>query len=203
VAIADLDTLAFKAINGLGFAPLDGLFVLVSTPQFGLASAALLAAWFAWRKRWDAAWILLAGVLAVVLADSVGARLIKPLFGRTRPCFALPRESVRLLVTMWPTPSMPSLHAANNMAAALVAFLGERKTGWVVFPLALVVSLSRIGVGVHWPTDVLAGLVWGAVAALCAWLLAQLARRGWRRLRGERKAPPAESPSTAQRASPP
>lgn len=183
MSVADVDTAVFKAVNGLAFMPLDVAWVTVSSLQFGLSAAALVALYFAWRKRWDAVWIILAGVVAVALCDAVGARLIKPMFGRVRPCFALPPESVRLLVKMGPTNSMPSLHAANNMAVAIVAFLGERRTGWVLFPLAVFVALSRIGVGVHWPTDLLGGFLWGAFCAAVAWGVSRLALRGWRRLR--------------------
>ena len=182
MSLLELDAAIFKAVNGLGFAPLDALFVLVSTPEFGLGTAALLSLYFAWKRKWDAVWIVAAGIVAVALCDSVGARVLKPFFGRVRPCFALPAGSVRQLVPISASGSMPSLHAANNMAAALVAFLAERRTGFVLFPVALLVGLSRIGVGVHWPSDVLAGAVWGAIAAGFGWGAAQLARAGWKRM---------------------
>lgn len=183
MSVADVDTAVFKAVNGLAFTPLDVAWVTASSLQFGLSAAALVALYFAWRKRWDAVWVVLAGVVAVAVCDAVGARLIKPMFGRVRPCFALPPESVRLLVKMGPSNSMPSLHAANNLAVAIVAFLGERRTGWVLFPLALFVALSRLGVGVHWPTDLLVGFAWGALCAAIGWGASRLAQAGWRRLR--------------------
>jgi undecaprenyl-diphosphatase len=183
VTVADFDTAGFKAINGLGFAPLDAAWIMASTLEFGLTAAGLVTLYFAWRKRWDAVWIILAGVLAVALCDAVGARLIKPMFGRVRPCFALPPGTFRLLVHMGPTNSMPSLHAANNMTVALVALLGERRTGWVLIPLAIFVAISRIGVGVHWPTDLLGGFLWGALCAALAWGLSRLALFGWQKVR--------------------
>ncbi|MBI5545756.1 MAG: phosphatase PAP2 family protein [Deltaproteobacteria bacterium] len=184
MSLPALDIAVFHAVNGLGFAPLDALFVTVSMPQFGLATAGLIAAYFAWRKRWDAVWIILAGIVAVALCDLVGARVLKPLFARARPCFALPPETVRLLVPISASSgSMPSLHAANNAAAALVAFLGQRRTGWVLFPLAMLVALSRVGLGVHYPSDLLAGFLWGALCAIAGWGVALLAQKGWRKLR--------------------
>jgi undecaprenyl-diphosphatase len=191
MSLQELDVSAFKAVNGLGLAPLDWLFVLVSMPEFGLAVAGLLAAYFAWRRKWEAVGIILAGIAAVALCDSVGARLLKPFFGRVRPCFALPKEAVRQLVPIAPSGSMPSLHAANNMAAAMVAFLAERRTGWVLFPLAGFVSLSRVGVGVHWPGDLLGGLLWGALCAAIAWGLWFALRRRWLRRRAAAPAEPA------------
>jgi undecaprenyl-diphosphatase len=177
VNLADLDTAIFRAVNGLRIGPLDALFVVVSTPEFGLGSAALLAAWFLWTKRWRGLGIVLAGVLAVALCDLVGARVIKPLFGRVRPCFALPPDMVRLLVPIGRSNSLPSLHAANNFAAALVASYGDRRAGWLLLPLAALVSLSRVGLGVHWPSDLLAGALWGAICAAVGCGALWLARR--------------------------
>ena len=191
MSLEQVDLAVFRAINGLGFAPLDWLFMVVSTPEFGLTAAALISLWFAWKKKWEAVWIVLAGVAAVVLCDAAGARLLKPLFHRVRPCFALPRESVRLLVQIAPSGSMPSLHAANNAAAALVAFFAERRTAFALFPLAVLVALSRVCLGVHWPTDLLAGFVWGALAALAGWFVARGVRWLFFRARGKSEPAPA------------
>lgn len=186
-----LDLAVFKAINGLALAPLDELFRVASSLEFGLGTAALIALYFARRRRWDAVWFILAFVAAIALCDAVGARVLKPLFGRVRPCYALPPESVRLLIPIANSGSMPSLHTANNFAGALVAFLFERRTGYVLFPVAALVALSRVGLGVHWPTDLLAGILWGALAAAAGWGVARLLESGWRRRRGPAPAPDA------------
>ena len=58
--------------------------------------------------------------------------------------------------------SMPSAHAANWFAATMVLFLFYRRSLWVMLPLALAVSFSRLYNGVHYPSDVLAGALVGA-----------------------------------------
>ena len=58
--------------------------------------------------------------------------------------------------------SMPSSHAANWFAATMVLFLFYRKSLWIMLPLASGVAFSRIYNGVHYPSDVLAGVLVGA-----------------------------------------
>ena len=64
--------------------------------------------------------------------------------------------------------SMPSSHAANMFAATMVLFLFYRKSLWLMLPLALGVSFSRVYNGVHYPSDVFAGAIIGAGYAAAA-----------------------------------
>ena len=64
--------------------------------------------------------------------------------------------------------SMPSAHAANCFAATMVLFLFYRRSLWLMLPLALAVSFSRVYNGVHYPSDVLAGAIIGAGYAAAA-----------------------------------
>ncbi len=176
-ALADFhgafDEALFRGLNGLGSPLLDALFVLASSQVFGVVVLALVAiALLAYFKR-GAAYGLVPVGLAVLVTDQLGHRVLKPFFGRMRPCFALPKEQVRLLVEVSNVGSLPSLHAANAFAVATVVTLLVPRGGWVAMPIASLVALSRVGVGVHWPTDILAGAVFGALVGVASVELTQ------------------------------
>jgi hypothetical protein len=79
--------------------------------------------------------------------------------------------------------SMPSSHAANWFAATMVLLVYYRRSWRWMLPAALAVSFSRLYLGVHYPSDVLAGAILGAgYAAACLWsanALWQWAGRSW------------------------
>jgi undecaprenyl-diphosphatase len=173
-----LEELVFRRMNAGGGRLLDALAVAVSTRWFGVAVAVALAAAIAiacGRRR--AALILALGV-ALAVSDLVGAQVFRPLFGRMRPCFAL-AGTMRQLVPVSDVGSIPSLHASNFFAMAAVAWAAGRRLWIAGVAVAALVAWSRVYLGVHWPTDVLAGAAWGTACGLAAVALARraLARR--------------------------
>ncbi|MBL8940325.1 MAG: phosphatase PAP2 family protein [Archangium sp.] len=99
---------------------------------------------------------------AIGVADGLGSRVLKPWFGRMRPSYALAEPLVRVLSPAANVGSMPSLHSANAFAMATVVTFAIPRAGFVAIPLATLIALSRVGVGVHWPSDVIAGALYGA-----------------------------------------
>lgn len=169
-----LEEALFLAVNGTSGPILDRATVVLSSPAFGVAVALALALAFALARGRRRLALLLALGLALTLADLLGARVLRPLFGRMRPCYALPPGTVRLLVRAADVGSIPSLHASNFFAMAAVAWGARRGLGIAATVVAAAVAWSRVHGGVHWPTDVLAGAAWGT---LCGVLALGLARR--------------------------
>jgi len=99
--------------------------------------------------------------IGVLLTDQVSSSLIKPLVDRTRPCFVV--EGVSELMPQANSPSFPSSHATNMFGAATLFWLaGKPRAPWVLaFVVAALVALSRVYVGVHYPSDVAAGAFLG------------------------------------------
>lgn len=96
--------------------------------------------------------------------------LVKVVLRRERPRHAEPE--LKPLVGVPSSKSFPSSHAAMSFAAAI--FLTNFYPGWwpLFFGFALVMSWSRVYVGVHYPSDVLAGTAVGlAMGGLIVWLL--------------------------------
>jgi undecaprenyl-diphosphatase len=85
----------------------------------------------------------------------------KALGGRVRPCHGL--AWMEALPIALPTdPSFPSGHAAGSFAFATFVLATHRRAGMALAALATLVAISRVALGVHYPSDVLAGALLGA-----------------------------------------
>jgi len=106
-------------------------------------------------------------LLSLLLGFLTNNLLIKNLVARVRPYDAVPGlEALTPPLNDW---SFPSGHACSSFAAAAaMTFSLGKKAAWG-FILAALIALSRVYVGVHYPSDVLVGAAVGVLAALCVW----------------------------------
>ncbi len=169
-----LEEAFFRALNFDGGRLLDALAVTLSARWFGVITGAAIVVAIAVATGRRRLALVVAFAVALVMSDLVGAQVLRPLFGRMRPCFALPSGAVRWLAPSSDVGSLPSLHAANFFAMAFVAWAGDRRVGVAALATAAAVALSRVYVGVHWPTDVLAGAAWGTLCAFAALSVARV-----------------------------
>lgn len=162
VVLSDGNRSLFLALHhGLQWLPAVCWRLLSMLGEWTLVIAMLL--WQASRQPQQ-----LPRLTAAVLAGIAAAILLKAGFAEPRPSLVLPAGSVRLLDVLPANGAFPSGHA---IAVALLCGLLLAGKGWPM-PLAggvlvVLVCLSRLAIGVHWPQDVLAGAAVGyALAAM-------------------------------------
>ncbi|HAK87563.1 MAG TPA: hypothetical protein DHV16_02945 [Nitrospiraceae bacterium] len=114
-----------------------------------------------------ASWILFVSVASFLLTDWITTE-VKNIIGRIRPCNTL--EGVNLLVGCTGSYSLPSNHASNSFAFALPLFYfmrGRISSLPRLYPaiVAVLIAFSRVYVGVHYPSDVMAGALLGIFTA--------------------------------------
>ena len=136
-------------------------------------ASALGSAGFAWwtfalissvfPARRVAAWQLL---LCLGFTFTVNDYILKRVIDRPRPFTAI--VDLPVIDAKPQTASFPSGHAAMAVTGALAGSRLLAGAGWALWPLGLVVAVSRIYIGVHWPSDVLAGCL---VGLLCTWFV--------------------------------
>jgi undecaprenyl-diphosphatase len=126
-------------------------------------------------------WILGGVMLTILLADQVSSGLMKPYFERLRPCHD-PRWEGMMHVygRCGGLYGFVSSHAANTfgLATFLTLKLGKKQKAiaWL-FLYALVVSYTRIYLGVHYPLDLFFGALVGVLAAFFSWLCVVVIKR--------------------------
>lgn len=164
--IIDFDYRAFKLLNSLAGRSQWGDSALVFSAEFvifllvaGLALFVLLEKKN--RKREIAVVLALcAGAFGRVVLDSI----VRILYFRPRPFLV---AAVNQLVYHNPAEaSFPSGHATFMFAMAFAVFFNNKKWGAVYLILALISSLSRVAVGVHYPLDIAAGILMGFISAV-------------------------------------
>ncbi|MEG0374587.1 MAG: phosphatase PAP2 family protein, partial [Raoultibacter sp.] len=145
--------------------------LFVDNGVFLLAGAALLLLFDKTRKMG----------LCVILAIAVGVLItnlaIKDIVMRPRPF----ESSIQYYdwwqftgATMETSRSFPSGHATAAMAAmCALYFCNDKKKWWPVFIFVVLIGLSRNYLMVHYPTDVIGGIIVGTIAAACAYAIIQ------------------------------
>jgi undecaprenyl-diphosphatase len=166
-----VDLTLFKALNGIAQASdrWEDLASFISQDlQFFFVG--LLAVLFFARGKW-ASRNGRHGVVAAGFATGLGllvAHFIAGALDRPRPYLAHPGDS-HLYIPGSHDPSFPSDHATAAFAIAVSILLRNRRAGWLPLAMAVVLSLSRVVVGTHYPSDVVGGAAIGTLAALVFW----------------------------------
>ncbi len=170
-----IDRSLFLFLNSLHTEWLDSVMVALSG-QIVWTPLVLFVFWSAkfLPTRRQVTLFVLFFILTMVVSDVTSSYILKNIFTRLRPCRV---EDLIPLIHQFGQKcggkfGFVSSHASNSFALVTYTLLGLNKKGkwhwlWV---LPVIVSLSRIYLGVHYPGDVLGGAVVGILAAvLCVW----------------------------------
>lgn len=129
-------------------------------------------------------WIGITSLAALVIGALITNVTLKNLVARTRPYEMI--DDLILLIEKQGDYSFPSGHTCASFAAAGVYWrMMPKKIAVPLLVLASLIAFSRLYVGVHYPSDVLGGLLSGLFAAWAAWHMQQYARTHREKRRSE------------------
>ncbi len=162
--LIQLDKELFIFLNGLGSEPFDAFWLIITkqlywTPFF-VAVFYLLQRKIGWKNLGI---ILLFIAVLITFTDQI-TNLFKNHFQRIRPCYNEEISGIIRVVKSSKTYSFFSGHAANSMASTMFIFLLIRKYykyTYLLFLFPLIFAYSRIYLGLHFPSDILTGYLFG------------------------------------------
>jgi undecaprenyl-diphosphatase len=162
--VSQIDMAWLAALHLFTNPVLDWAAWLISSISWMGACFLVLAA-VLWIKGYR---LLAVQIVVAMMVAGLGAELLKHVVHRVRPADVLP-QFVHLPVpnlhdSHW---SFPSGHTTLAMAAAMAVVFGtHRSQSWWLVAVAILVGWARVYQGVHWPSDVLFGMILGIGAAM-------------------------------------
>jgi undecaprenyl-diphosphatase len=173
---ADRELLLF--FNSIHSPLWDNFFwIFTSTPVWIPFYFSLVIVFFK-RMKWQGFWMVLALGSVIILCDQISSGIFKELFERLRPSHEPSLDGIVRLVNgkRGGKYGFVSSHAANSFGLAMFTAVLFRKWYFtlVVFVWAIINSYSRIYMGLHYPGDILGGLMLGILVGLFVyWLFKQ------------------------------
>ncbi len=147
---------------------LDGPMVFITKLGDGgaiwIAVALVLLIACCWKKELRK--VALVVTLSLILSALLCNIIIKPMVGRVRPYDLL---GLDIIVERLNDYSFPSGHTSAAFACGAGVWLCNRRYGKIVIALALLMAFTRLYLCVHFPTDVLGGMVLGGLCAVIAY----------------------------------
>ena len=114
------------------------------------------------KTRWTGIAVLISYVGVYIF----GQMILKNLISRPRPCQV--DQAFEMLVARPSSSSFPSTHSAWAFAAATAIFMKYKKAGIAAVVVAALIAFSRMYMFLHYPTDVLCGIVFGILLGIAA-----------------------------------
>jgi undecaprenyl-diphosphatase len=136
----------------------------------GLFAALLVAGWWMARRTGDVSRVAraISAGIATLIAVAVNQPIVHAV-NEARPYVRL--NHILVLASRSTDPSFPSDHATMAGAVAVGLWLVDRRLGVLAAVAALLMALTRVYIAAHYPADVLAGLLLGAIVAIGTWLI--------------------------------
>ncbi len=157
---------------------LDGFFWSLSGQLLPIVFGVVLLLLLAKDNGLKTLWYIFFLALTVVLADNIASSIIKPVVCRLRPTHDPSVMNLLHIVNNYKGAlyGFVSSHAANTFGAAIFISLLLRNSKMTVamFFWAILTSYSRVYLGVHFPLDILGGMVVGLLSGACCFLLMEM-----------------------------
>ena len=167
-SLLHMDRNLFLYLNGMGTPLYDGFWLMMTHKATNAVVYLTTALWFGYRMGWrHFLRLFIIAILLVACTDQI-TNAFKYGFERLRPCHEPALEGLVRLVKArcGGLYSYFSGHASNSFALATFFFFMTKpmlnRGGWLFFILATLVAYSRVYIGVHYPLDILSGIVFGS-----------------------------------------